>query len=578
MKTICSVLLFLVFFSFLGGCTQTGVLPSVVVQSTEGVSEPQEEDTDFECSYFYFLWGRYAELNGHFDAALEAYEKALICNPSAEYISTKIPILLLRLDRVDEAGEKLQEYLRKHPDNGGVRLLLAKIFIRQKSYDAAIEQYSIIHRQNPQEIQALLLLSELHLALEQFDAAIRVLQQVLSIAGENYPAHVLLARIYAREQNIEEALHHYNQALSMNWSADLELEVAELFLQNKDYAAAEELYKNIILKEKENEEAAIGLAHVYLVQGKEDAALEELNRLKSLSDHPERIELTIARVYARKKQYGKAVEVLQRIIHNDNIPEARYILGIIYFQLKKFETAIQQLRQIPGNADEYEDSVFLRVRLLRILERPDDAIAVLEEAIRDREVQNVDLYVLLATLYQAQGDKEKGEATFNRALSQFPENDDLLYEFGLFLDQAGRKQQALSVMKEVISRQPEHAAALNYVGYTWTDRREHLDIALQYIKRAVQLQPENGYIQDSLGWVYYRLGDLQQAQVALEKAVRFLPDDPAILDHLGDVYWEQGQRKKARSVYRKALEHFKEESDKARVREKLQSIKEQESP
>ena len=105
---------------------------------------------------------------------------------------------------------------------------------------------------------------------------------------------------------------------------------------------------------------------------------------------------------------------------------------------------------------------------------------------------------------------------------------------------------------------------------------EHLDKALEYIKRAVALKPENGYIRDSLGWVYYRLGHLDLAQQELEQAIILSPDDPAIFDHLGDVYLESGQLQKALQVYRKALGHFTEEQDKARVREKIRIVEEQE--
>ncbi len=566
LKTIRLFFLLCAFLLATGCAEHRDTAANHVDLSPDLVVELQVEEADLECSYFYFLWGRYAELTAQLNEALEAYEKALICDPETDYIAQKIPILLLRLDRVDEAKEHLQAYLLKHPQESGVRMLLAKILIRQKSYDAAIEQYQIVHRQHPEEVRALLLLSELHLARQQFDAAREVLQQVVAISEDAYPAHVLLA-----------ALQHYRKALAINWSSELELEIGELYLQNKEYAKAEEVYRQIIDRESDNEEAAIALVHAYLLQEKEDDALTTLNRLKITSENPERVELTIAKIYARRQQYSKAADILRGILLRENLSQARYLLAIIEFQLKEYEEALLQLQQIPRNAEDYEKSVFLQVRLLRVLERPDEAINILEEALNDREVSNVDMYVLLATLYQMQGKESLSEATFNRALSIYPDNDNLLYEFGLFLDQTGEQQRAMSVMQKLITRQPEHAAALNYIGYTWADRKEHLDKALEYIKRAVTLKPENGYIRDSLGWVYYRLGDLEQAERELEEAIRLSPDDPAIYDHLGDVYLESGQLQKALQTYRKALELSIEEPDKARIQEKIRIVEEQES-
>jgi len=101
----------------------------------------EESESDFGCSYFYALWGRHAELLLRFEEALDAYQKALICDPRAEYISEKIPLLLLRLERTDEAAIWLQRYLATHPDETGMRLLYAKVLLRQKKNSQAMEQY-----------------------------------------------------------------------------------------------------------------------------------------------------------------------------------------------------------------------------------------------------------------------------------------------------------------------------------------------------------------------------------------------------------------------------------------------------
>ena len=217
------------------------------------------------------------------------------------------------------------------------------------------------------------------------------------------------------------------------------------------------------------------------------------------------------------------------------------------------------------------------MRLLRGLQRPDEAVAVLEKALmQNREIRNKDLYVLLARLYQDQGRTDLGEKTFARILPLYPDNERLLYKYGLFLDQAGDKKRAMMIMQKVISLQPEHAAALNYVGYTWAEHRQHLDKALDYIRRAVKLKPKNGYIRDSLGWVYFRLGRLREAERELLKAAELAADDPAILDHLGDVYLESGEPKKALQAYRRALEKYADDDDKAVIRKKIRLLEEQE--
>jgi Flp pilus assembly protein TadD len=105
---------------------------------------------------------------------------------------------------------------------------------------------------------------------------------------------------------------------------------------------------------------------------------------------------------------------------------------------------------------------------------------------------------------------------------------------------------------------------LNYLGYTWIDKGINLERALTMIKRAVELRPNDGYIVDSLGWAYYRLGDFANATQLLEHAIELLPEDPTINDHLGDAYWQRGRLVEARYQWRRALQ-FKPEADQVKT-------------
>lgn len=562
----CSGLLF-------SGCAQqeTVVRQESIIANPPGV----EDDVDFGCSYFYFLWGRHAELAANYHEALEAYEKALICDPAADFVVRKIPLLLLRLDRSDEAITKLEEYLEAHPRESGSRMLLAKIFIRQGKIREAAAQYRKVNELVPEDFTSLLLLSELYLANGEKEPARDALEEVLQIDSRSYPAHVLLARLLVSEKNYDKALDHYQQALVINWSADLQLEMAEGFLHQKNYHRAIRLYRDLLDRDEFNEGARIALIHVYLLQKRENKALAELNQLKALSSRPERVDLTIARLYARRKDYNKAILLLEDVLKKDDTGEARYLLAILHFQTQKYEVTLQDLQGISPDAEEYEDGIFLQVRALRELKRDEQAIQLLESAIADEKGRNPDMYVLLASLYQFNEQRELGRKTFVRGIKAYPKDDNLLYEYGLYLDYRGEHQQAIEVMQQVINLHPEHAAALNYVGYTWADKKIHLDKAFIYIKRAAELKPANGYIRDSLGWIYYRQGKLEEAIETLEQAVKLSPDDPAILDHLADVYLESGRTADAMKTYRKALELFNEEKDRSRVQEKIRILEEQ---
>ncbi|MED5422318.1 MAG: tetratricopeptide repeat protein, partial [Pseudomonadota bacterium] len=100
---------------------------------------------------------------------------------------------------------------------------------------------------------------------------------------------------------------------------------------------------------------------------------------------------------------------------------------------------------------------------------------------------------------------------------------------------------------------PEQPFLLNYIGYSWADRGLNLEKALGLIEKAVDLEPNDGAIQDSLGWVYFRLGHFDKATIHLEKAAALMPYDPVVNDHLGDAYWEVGRRAEAEFQWKRAL-------------------------
>ncbi len=572
-------ILFFLTVLLLAGCARKpdSTSPDQDVPVVLSHQEDLSGDVETDCSYFYFLWGRHAELNEQYEEALQAYEKALICDGKAGYIARKLPLILLRLHREDEAREKLLDYIGKHPDTVDARLLLARIYIRKKEFAKAASQYEAVHRLHPKETRSLLLLSELYLIQGQQQKALSTLNQALAIEPENYAAHLFTARILADGKEYDKAVSFYNKALRLNWSTDLELELAEVYLQQKKYARAEQIYRSILASEPANREAGLALVHVYLLEKKNRQAIELLNRLKTVADNPGEIELTLARVYARNKEYEKAAAILRKILVRENIPQARYMLAILYVQQKRYEDALLQLRLVSEKSRVFEDSLFLRVRLLRLLGREDEAISLLERILLDEQsVRNSELLALLGRLYLKQGDLHKGEQVFDTALRQDPKNEQLLYAYGLFLDQAGKQGRAMSVMEQVIALSPKHAAALNYVGYTWADKRQHLQKALEYIKRAVEQKPESAYIRDSLGWVYFRLGRYDEAVAELKKALTLSDEDAEIWEHLGDVYVAMGKAKEALHAYQQAGERFGDsEKDVARVRGKIQLLEQE---
>ncbi|MGR3640530.1 tetratricopeptide repeat protein [Alterinioella nitratireducens] len=145
----------------------------------------------------------------------------------------------------------------------------------------------------------------------------------------------------------------------------------------------------------------------------------------------------------------------------------------------------------------------------------------------------------------------------------------LYYARGISYDNLERWEEAEADFRAALELSPGQPNVLNYLGYSLVEQRRNLDEALDMIERAVTARPTSGYIVDSLGWVFYRLGRYEEAVDPMERAVELLPNDSIVNDHLGDVYWMVGREREARFQWSRALSFGPEPAEAARIRRKL---------
>ena len=562
---------------FLLCCSGCSSLPSEDTSLPKNQIEDENiaevEQTDSACSYFYFLWGVHAENNKRFSEAEEAFEKALICDPDSRYVIRRLPILLIRMGKQPEAEKWLHESIEKYPSDLQDRLLLARLYIHDEKIEEAIELYKQILALSPDDEGVLLRLGFLYSRQNRFDEAEKAFKQTLSLNKDSLFAHLYLARLSIQKKDMKQALNWYKKALKINWSVDLALELAEFYGVQKKYADVEQQYRLILKKHPEESRAGLGLVQTLLRQDNETEALQVLHELKLHSNNPGQIDIITAKLHLRSGKIEKAIKLLEPLALQESSTEAVYMLSVIHYQQKEYEQATKLLQTIKPASGNFEDSIYLQVRILMERQQITGAIELLKQTIDNRELNHPGFYTLLASLYMDRKQIKKGYAVLNKALQRYPDNAQIYFEYGLLLEQDGAQKQAIAHMEKVLRLKPDHAEALNYLGYTWADNNINLEKALDYVQRAMRIKPGNGYIQDSLGWVYFRMGKLDQAVEEILKALELEPSDPHIYEHLGEIYHEQGNLQKALQAYQKARKLFKKQADKKRMQEKIDGTK-----
>lgn len=174
----------------------------------------------------------------------------------------------------------------------------------------------------------------------------------------------------------------------------------------------------------------------------------------------------------------------------------------------------------------------------------------------------------LADMYRNMQRYEQADALYSELLASAPDDWRLYFSRGATRERLRRWPEAEADFHRALDISPEQPDVMNYLGYSWVDRGEHLQEGLAMLRRAIELRPSSGAIIDSLGWAYFRLGDYDQALEHLERAVELEPADPTLNDHLGDVYWRLGRRIEARFQWQRALTF--EPEDRASIEEKLE--------
>lgn len=542
----------------------------LIQELPENLTVPEHSDSS--CSYFYFLWGTHAENNKRYVEAEEAFEKALICDPDSRIVLRKLPILLIKMGKQHGAAKWLRIAIEKYPLDLQDRLLLARLEIRNNEIDEAIELYNELIAMSPEDEALFLRLGFLYSEQNQYREAEQTFQKALDLNPDSLFAHLYLARLATQTGDINQAEEWYQKALSINWSVELAFEVAGFYEEQKEYTKVALQYRSVLKKYPKDIRAGLGLVHTLLLQDKEKKALGVLEDLRKNSDDPTQIDIITARLYLRSKKLDEAAGILEPMTLESDVPEAAYMLAVIRYQQKELDQAMALLSTIEQESNQFEDSIYLQVRILMERQQDIQAIGLLKKTLSNQGIASPGLYTLLASLYMEQKQIQKGYDLLDAALVRFPDNVQIYFEYGLLLEQDGAQQQAIVLMEKILELEPDHAEALNYLGYTWADNNINLEKALEYVQKSMRLKPGNGYILDSLGWVYFRMGKLDLATEKILKALELEPDDPNIHEHLGDIYLRQGQQKKAIQAYKNAEKLFRKTSDKTRLLKKINAF------
>jgi tetratricopeptide (TPR) repeat protein len=294
-------------------------------------------------------------------------------------------------------------------------------------------------------------------------------------------------------------------------------------------------------------------ARLLIEQDRFDEAKGEFSKLVLENPNDDDLRFSLALVCLEAEAWEEAIVYLEELIERrSHVDAAHYNLGRAYEALEDNDSALQAYALV-GPSNDYLPAQQRQAELLLSQQRSAEASALLAQAREAQPDYAIQLYMIEAEGLSNHGQIEPAWKVITEGLEQFPNDLNLLYTRAMLAEKRDDLAQLETDLRYIIEREPEHAMALNALGYTLADRTTRYQEAFELIAKAHQLDPEDPAILDSLGWVNYRLGNLPEAERLLRQALEKFPDHE-VAAHLGEVLWVQGKQREARRVWRDALE------------------------
>jgi tetratricopeptide (TPR) repeat protein len=437
-------------------------------------------------------------------------------------------------------------------------------------------------------------------------------------AADNPQLYGTLAGIYARERRWADAAGAYEQALKASpRSFDLRVNLASMLMNTgnrSDLTRARDTLREATALRANDERALILLSQAERRSGDFAAAEAAARRVVAQNPKNPRAYYALAEALEEQRRFQPIIDALAPAVASfRGGSDGTFALGMLlphlgfaYQELGQFDKAIEvfeDARKLAPN-DPSMTTYLIRAQLagknyaaaaeiahaaraqhpddlrlatlesvaLRRAGKMDQSVSAMEEYFR-RKADDPEAHVAMAQAYMDANKGAQAVRVLREAQVKFPEDTSISFELGAVLDRQKRYAESETVFRELISKEPENAAALNYLGYMLAERGERLDESVNYLKRALAIDPENGSYLDSIGWAYFKDGQFDLALEHLKRAADMLTTNSVVQDHYADVLFRLGRYDDAIAAWNKALSGDGDSIDRGDIDRKIRSAR-----
>ncbi|MDF0377509.1 tetratricopeptide repeat protein [Methylophilus sp. YYY-1] len=439
------------------------------------------------------------------------------------------------------------------PDSIPAAQTASQLLIANGNLEKAIPQIQKVLANENIRANAFMELNSLMVRITDKTSVLKTIQQLAKPYPKLAEAHFAIsqAAYFAHDESLMKAELKEASKLRPGWEPPAQ--IYGQMLMEKDVQKGMAFYRDFLKTYPESDQIRLSLARALLLQKNTTEAKVEFTKLLERHQNNPDMNVIVGLLALDAKEYTFADRYLEHALEvGFKEPNKVYFnLGRSAIEQKDDARALQWFDKITDG----EQYLAARMAAAGIIARRDgvDAAITMLDNVDGLTPEQQALVIQNQALMLSQAKRgDEAYTLLEKAAKTFPESPELQYDFALSAERKGKYDIMEDTLTRVIKMKPDFAAAYNALGYSYADRNIKLIEAKSLIETATKLSPEDHYIMDSLGWVYFRLGDLSRATEELRRAYA-IQQDPEIAAHLAEVLWKQGQREEAQRILDQAL-------------------------
>ncbi len=531
-----------------------------------------------------FLKGNMSLLEGDYATASVLFRHLTALVPDDQFLQKKFAISLIRQGELEEARGVLETLYAASKDER-VGLILAGVYTGTDQEVEARKMYRKLLAANPKNEDACVFLGKSLAVGKETEAALKELARCAKVNQKNGMYDYYMGKIHLDMGQVPKAIAAFRSAFARQPDLGDAVAALGIVLEERDqHQEAMQIYRRYLDKQPNDSAILTRMVQVLFLKEQFAEVIPFAERLADLEPENLNLKVKLGILYTDAKKYSEAISVFRDLLtaapKSDKI---LYYLGAIHQELNQFQESIEYFNQIPASSGLYSDSSVQMANMLSSLaqaehaaRRPDEwktrFVSFVNAKLGELPSLRIEFSVIKAGYYEGIGlyrdamevmmvvQDEKGFSTQHK------------YYLANLYEKEKKYEESTALVLGILEKEPKNAHAWNFLGYSLLVRGHEIERAYDYIQTALKLSPDDGYIRDSLGWYYYKKGEIKKALAELQLAHRKVPDDVEILKHLAEIHRELKDFARSKAFLESALKHVRYHAERQEILGQIEQL------